>query len=427
MQDSMYRDLQYKKFSAYGFLKNLQFFEPFLVLFFLEKGIGYLEIGTLFALREIGVNVLEVPTGVLADGVGRRRTMVFAFSAYLVSFIVFYFGTSFAVFVSAMLLFAFGDALRTGTHKAMIMSYLRDRGWSSRKTDYYGHTRSWSQIGSSLSAAVAAAIVFYSGRYATVFIFSTVPYVLGLILMLTYPRELDGGTGRLSGERVVAGFRRVAGELKHAAKTPRLFRTITAAALYGGYFKGAKDYLQPLVRALALSTPVFVSFAPRQRSALFIGLVYCTLYFLTSFASRYAHRIHPKRTDPWSVMTGEMVIGLVIGVAAGLFHAVGLPLAAVLSYFLVYILHNLRRPVSVAIVSDTFQDEIQATALSVESQVQSLIAAMVAFSIGAVAELTGGSVGIGIVAVSLALLLAAPFVSGKGSAGNTKPRNERAR
>jgi MFS family permease len=420
----MYRDLQYVKFSAYGFLKNLQFFEPFLILFLLEKGIGYLSIGTLFAVREISANVLEIPTGVLADGVGRRRTMVLAFSAYLVSFAVFYVAGSFGALVLAMLLFACGDAFRTGTHKAMIMSYLRDRGWSGRKSDYYGHTRSWSQVGSAVSAVIAAIIVFYSGRYATVFAFSTVPYVLALILMLTYPRALDGETGRLSGERVVAGFRRVVGELKQAFRRPRLLRTITAAALYGGYYKGAKDYLQPLVRALALSMPIFVTLAPRQRSALFIGLVYSALYVLTSFASRFAHRVRPKGTSPARVLAWELAVGLAVGVAAGTFHAVDLPLAAVLSFFGVYLIQNLRRPVAVAFVSDAFQDGIQATALSAESQVQSFIAAAVAFAIGAVADLAGGRVGIGIVAVSLSLLLAAPLVAGRKPVGNTTSESE---
>ena len=45
------RNRQFRKFQAYGFLKNLRFFDPFLMLFFLEKGLSYLEIGTLYAIR----------------------------------------------------------------------------------------------------------------------------------------------------------------------------------------------------------------------------------------------------------------------------------------------------------------------------------------------------------------------------------------
>ena len=85
------KDLQFYKFSAYGFLKNLRFFEPFLILFFLEMGINYVQIGVLMAIREITTNLLELPTGMVADSFGRRISMIFSFLSYIGSFLVFTF------------------------------------------------------------------------------------------------------------------------------------------------------------------------------------------------------------------------------------------------------------------------------------------------------------------------------------------------
>ncbi|MFW6290789.1 MAG: hypothetical protein ACOC7V_00590 [Spirochaetota bacterium] len=90
-------DLQYARFSACGFLKNLRFFEPFMVLFLIEQGVSFLQVGTLYAIREIAVNALEVPTGAVADALGRRRTMIASFAAYLVSFVIFWLGSSMGV------------------------------------------------------------------------------------------------------------------------------------------------------------------------------------------------------------------------------------------------------------------------------------------------------------------------------------------
>ncbi len=42
------------------------------------------------------------------------------------------------VLLVAMVFFAFGDAFRTGTHKAMIFEYLKIKSWQSQKVDYYG-------------------------------------------------------------------------------------------------------------------------------------------------------------------------------------------------------------------------------------------------------------------------------------------------
>jgi MFS family permease len=127
MHPGFKKDLQFYKFSLYGFLKNLRFFEPFLYLFFLEQGLNFLQIGALITIREITRNVLEIPAGVLADSLGRRRIMVMAFSFYIISFFVFYISVSYGLFIVAMFCYSFGDAFRTGTHKAMIFTYLKNK------------------------------------------------------------------------------------------------------------------------------------------------------------------------------------------------------------------------------------------------------------------------------------------------------------
>ena len=106
------KDKQYFKFCAYGFLKNLRLFEPFLILFFLEAGLSFLEIGVLYSVREIMRNLLEMPAGILADALGRRRTMISSFGFYIISFLSFYFSYSYALFMMAMIFYALGDAFR---------------------------------------------------------------------------------------------------------------------------------------------------------------------------------------------------------------------------------------------------------------------------------------------------------------------------
>ena len=67
------RNLQYYKFCMYGFLKNLRFFDPFLILFFINAGLSFLQIGTLYAIREISTNILEIPTGIAADSLAGQE------------------------------------------------------------------------------------------------------------------------------------------------------------------------------------------------------------------------------------------------------------------------------------------------------------------------------------------------------------------
>ena len=88
------KDLQYYRFCAFGFLKNLKFFEPFLILILNYEGLSFTKIAGLYAIREIARNILEIPAGVFADSFGRKKSLVFAFSIYIASFLIFYFSTS---------------------------------------------------------------------------------------------------------------------------------------------------------------------------------------------------------------------------------------------------------------------------------------------------------------------------------------------
>ncbi len=390
------RDLQYAKFSAYGFLKNLRFFEPFMILFLVSQGLSYLQVGTLYAVREILVNVMEIPSGAIADGLGRRRTMVTSFAGYLVSFAFFWFGSGMTLFLVAMVFFSMGEAFRTGTHKAMIFAYLRIHGWQDHGNDYYGHTRSWSQMGSALSAIIAAAIVFVSRDYRSVFLFSMIPYVLDLLLMLSYPKQLDGETARITWDSIIENFRNVGRGLKETAKRPGAARAVLSASSFGGFYKGAKDYLQPMVSAMALAIPIAHTLSAQRREALLIGLAYTVIYLLTSFASRYSAMVAERFRTSERALNWLLIIGLLLGLVAGISRWQGLTVIPVIAFLTIYVLQNLRQPVGVAVAADRIPEDVLATVLSAQSQLQSLFAAIVALLVGATADYIGGNVGLGL-------------------------------
>ena len=284
MPEKYRKDSQYAKFSAYGFLKNLKLFEPFLILFLLEKNLSFTLIGTLYAYREIMTNVLEVPTGIIADAWGRRRSMVQSFLAYIISFLIFYHASDYWVLMLGMTFFAFGEAFRGGTHKAMIFEYLRIKGWQDQKVDYYGHTRSWSQNGSAISALISAGIVFVSGRYDVVFLISALPYIVNLFLMLSYPQELDGEVHKNGSAR--EGFTLIWQSFISTSKGSGALRATTNVCIYDGFYNAVKDFLQPVIKSLALASPLLVFLHEKQRSAVLVGIIYCCIYLMSSRASR---------------------------------------------------------------------------------------------------------------------------------------------
>lgn len=138
MEDLKQHKKQITKFGFYGLLKNLRFFEPYMLIYFLMSGINLFYIGILFSIREIVVYIFEIPSGVIADRYGKKTELVICFIFYILSFLVFFMGTYFYVFAIAMVLYALGEAFRSGTHKSMIMDFLDKNNIKDSKTKVGG-------------------------------------------------------------------------------------------------------------------------------------------------------------------------------------------------------------------------------------------------------------------------------------------------
>ncbi len=399
------KDLQYAKFSAYGFLKNLKLFEPFLILFLLEKNLSFTLIGTLYAYREIMTNLLEVPTGIIADMLGRRRAMVQSFLAYIISFLIFYYASAYWLLMLGMTFFAFGEAFRGGTHKAMIFQYLKMNNWEDYKVDYYGHTRSWSQNGSAVSALIAAWIVFKSGRYDVIFLISTLPYVLNLFLMLSYPQELDGEIHK--GGSIKESFIVVWKSFKITFKGAGAFRATTNVCIYDGFYNALKDFLQPIIKSLALTLPLLAFLQVKQRSAVLVGIVYFCIYMMTSYASRSSGAFVGLFTTLTTPLNLTMLTGFGLGIFCGLAYFMGYNLAAIVLFTGIFIIQNLRSPISVTYVSDMVPCEILATSLSVRSLMTAFYTAIMVFVIGVLADHLG--LGQALIILSLTLTILTPL------------------
>ena len=176
------------RFSLYGFLKKQRYFEPFLFLAFLEKGLDFTDIGILIAVRELTTNLLEIPSGAVADVISRRFSMILSFGAYIVAFTTLGYASDMNLLYLGMLFFGVGEAFRSGTHKAMIFAWLRSQDREDERVKIYGYTRSWSKYGSAVSVALAAPIVLFTDSYEWIFLAAIVPYALNIVNFLGYPQ-----------------------------------------------------------------------------------------------------------------------------------------------------------------------------------------------------------------------------------------------
>jgi MFS family permease len=415
------KDRMFPRFALYGFLKNLRFFDPFIILIFREVGLSFLQIGLLYSIRDVATNILEIPTGVFADAFGRRKSMLMAFGAYIISFLIFYFFTGFAVYALAMVFFAFGEAFRSGTHKALILEHLSINKMEHLKVEYYGRTRSASQFGSAINALIAAGLVFYSGDYRSMFLAATIPYVLDFINLASYPRELDGELTQFSRETIGSQISVTLKTFWGMFTDWRALRAFLNSSSFSGLFKASKDYLQPILESFALMLPAFLVMEEKRRSALVIGLVYFVIYIFTSYASRSAARFSRHFRSLGRAINLTFISGAGLLIVAGLAIKGNVTWLAILTFLLFYVLHNLRRPMNVSFISDQISNRVMASGLSIESQFTTVLTAIFAPILGALADNFGIGTALMVLAAGVLLLFIVvrvdekPMVSGQES------------
>jgi len=368
------------RFSLYGFLKNLRFFEAFLILALRERGLDFLGIGGLIAVREIAGNLSQIPSGALADALGRKRCMIVSMAGYVVSYLVLGLASNNLLLLAGMVFYGTADAFRDGTHKALIYAWLRQQGREDERTKVYGYTRSWSKIGSALSSVIAAALVFFTGSFASVFLLSAIPAALNLINLATYPASLDAAIPTGGGLRQT--WRTLLESLREVVGKPSIRRLVADSVAVEGSYTVVKDYLQVVVQAFAVAMPVHLAMNGDQRTAVLGGLAYAVLHLLSSAASRRAHQFERRCGGT------EAAVGRIYQLSAGAMGVLavallgGLGWLAVALFIALGLLQNLWRPIHIGRFDRDGDERRAATLLSIESQSSSLAAALWAPLIG---------------------------------------------
>jgi len=384
---------QIKKFCLYGFLKNLRFFEPYLYIYLIQVvHLNLFQIGTLFSIRGIIIYIFEVPSGIFADQYGKKNELMICFIFYIASFFFFFLGGSYAIVAVAMVFFGLGEAFRSGTHKAMIYAYLEQKGWFKHKTFVYGRTRSFSLIGSSLSAFAAIFLIIKLPRMQSIFLFSIIPYILDFFLIWSYPDTLNEQVeSTISIKKFIIHSIK---QLKNVFTNSSLRKVVISSSLFDAIFKVLKDYIQPILKDLILISGIYivVSMEAATQLKIILGLIYGVMYIL-----------NPKFKSDKLMDISFDILGIVFFI---MFFAIKtkIMLAVILLYFFLYLLKDGRRPLAVDVFGDYMRKNERATVMSIESQVGSFFMIVLAPLFGYIADRFSISILFFVIGLSILIL-----------------------
>jgi len=402
LHKTILKDWQIKKFSAYGFLKNLKFFEPYILIYLMGNGITLLQIGILIAIREVIVNVFEIPSGFLADYFGRKKELSFSFLMYIISFVFFFFSSTFWIAVVAMVFFGLGEAFRSGTHKALIFTYLEQKNWTKEKTFVYGKTRSASLIGSAISSILSVAIILNITNNGYIFLASIIPYILDFILIMSYPKSLDNfeRENRISFKDMLNKL------LTSFKKNKNLRHILIGEGLFEGTISSIKDFVQPIMEMIIIGSGIVLvsTLSATDNLKIILGLTYMLMNVFGSAASRSSYRLKKHQTGVFWMNFLYFSLVVVLGVLGLLIEHY---YAVIVCYLIIYIAQNFRKPIFVDELDDNMPKDERATVLSVASQMKSLFIIVLAPVIGLISDTYG--IRYALMGLALLLVIFSPF------------------
>jgi hypothetical protein len=283
----------------------------------------------------------------------------------------------------------------------MIFEYLKRNNWQDQKVAYYGHTRSWSQFGSALSSLIGAALVLFSGGYNYIFLFSLIPYSLGFSLLTTYPSYLEGPLKNKKARNIRSEFIHVFKVSIQSFRDSFKLRLTFNVATFSGFYHAAKDYVQVIISAFALSIPLYSALpkSSNEKEIILIGLVYFIIHFMTGTASRNTAKMGSLFNSTIKYLNLLLLVGTTMGLIAGIMYNLKYFFLSLAFFVLIFVVENLRRPAGIATIASKFDERILASVLSIESQLSSLLGAIMSIVIGVLADLLGPGYALSIMAL----------------------------
>ncbi len=166
------------KIFSLNFLGNFFPIAPVLILYYTVNGLNSTQIFTIQAAFHLAVLLLEVPSGYLADVIGRKQTLVLGSLFFPLGLAVYTAGRSFPVFILAEVVLAVSVSMRSGCDSAMIFDSLRQLGLQGEYKRFEGTCALVSRVGTAVSSV---------GGGLLAMVFLRLPFLVNIVSALFMP------------------------------------------------------------------------------------------------------------------------------------------------------------------------------------------------------------------------------------------------
>jgi len=164
------------------FVGNFEFVAAIFVLYLLSNGLSMTQVLLLQSFFTVLIFFLEIPSGVVADLFGLKRTLMLSQISVTIGFIFYGFSSSFYWFLLAEFFIALGISLYSGTDSAFVYDTLKQIKEESKFKKVMGRVNAIGTTSIGISAALGGYLATIFGQ-RNLFFFGASFFVIGTILL----------------------------------------------------------------------------------------------------------------------------------------------------------------------------------------------------------------------------------------------------
>lgn len=263
---------------TYYILQSFIFYIPVLTIFLNYEIKNLFYVSILFSVKSVATCVLEIPTGIIADYISRKLSIILGTALYICSMLIFVFKPEFVYLIFAQLLFGVSETLISGADQALFYDNFKYINKEESYPRYIGNLTFWSNV--TLFVAFVLGGIIYSYNKRIVFLLTAIFMGLSLLVLIPlkeYPYKGQEEKKRFSVDFLLDNVKK----LKHESR--KFWFYLIWCSIIEAFILSIYLYLAPIM--LEMSGVKAEQF----------GFVYAICSILYGFGSKMAKNIKKQK------------------------------------------------------------------------------------------------------------------------------------
>ncbi len=177
------------KIYIYRFLNEFWLVLPILIPYYEANRLNSTQIFTIQAAYALSILLLEIPSGYLADVIGRKKTLILGACFLPVGIGVYVFTHSFATFILAEFIIAIGNSMRSGCDSALIYDTLIQLKEEAEYKKFEGRSFYYTRVGTAISSILGGVTALISLRIPFYINMGVCLFMIPFALLLIEPKR----------------------------------------------------------------------------------------------------------------------------------------------------------------------------------------------------------------------------------------------